>query len=252
MSRRKAPTPARRSPAPAPTGRAPRLLSARWLLPALGLATVAAVGLGVLLMLGVGAGGGQTLTVVTCQVGTPGCELRAPTHLHSNFALLIRGQRFDFSQSEFLSEEDSDRSPLAHLHKPRFGVVHIHRTGTTWDEFLRSIGFALKDPTMAGTTPETTCLKIPNGEELCNSADATFKFYVNGVQVEGLSFVSIGDLDRVLISYGSENGAAIQEQVSLVGNDACIPSERCPDRIPVDEPPEPCTRSNDTCVKPGG
>jgi hypothetical protein len=110
----------------------------------------------------------------------------------------------------------------------------------------------LTDPTISGTTPDKTCLKLPDGQQVCNSASDTFKFYVNGVRVEGITLVSMSDLDRVLISYGPEDDAAVQRQVSLVGDDACIPSERCPDRIPRDEPPEPCTKSNDTCVKPGG
>lgn len=252
MSRRQASAPARRSAEPTPPQRTSRLLSPRWLLPALGITAAAAVALAVLLTLGVGSSEGQTLTVVTCQGGTPGCELRAPTHLHSNLALVIRGETFDFNESQFLSEEGADRSPLAHLHAPRFGVVHVHRTGTSWDEFLRSIGFELKDPTITGTTPERTCLTFPDGQTLCNSGNEAFKFYVNGVRVEGLSWVSMSDLDRVLITYGPEDEGAVQQQVSLVGDDACIPSERCPDRIPKDEPPEPCTKSNDTCVKPGG
>lgn len=253
MSRRKAPTTARRLPEPAPPGSAPRLLSPRWLLPALGITTAAAVAFGVLFVLGIGAGEGQTLSVTTCQGGTPGCELRAATHLHSNLALVIRGERYDFNQPQFLSEEGADRSPLAHVHAPRFGVVHVHRTGTSWDEFLRSIGFELIDPTtIIGAAQGKTCLALADGQDICNSGNETFKFYVNGVRVEGIAFVSMSDLDRVLISYGPEDDAVVQQQMSLVGDDACIPSERCPDRIPKDEPPEPCTKSNDTCVKPGG
>lgn len=253
MSRRQAPTTARRSPEPAPPTRASRLLSPRWLLPALGMTTATGIALAILLGLGIGSGEGQTLTVTTCQGGTPGCELRAPTHLHSNLALIIRGESFDFSESQFLSEEGADRSPLAHLHAPRYGVVHVHRTGTSWDEFFQSIGFELIDPTtIIGSVQGKTCLTLPDAQEVCNSGNETFKFYVNGVRVEGIAFVSMSDLDRVLISYGPGDDAVVQQQVSLVGDDACIPSERCPERIPKDEPPEPCTKSNDTCVKPGG
>ena len=60
----------------------------------LALATMAAVILAVLLALGVNGKQSQSLTVTTCQAGTPGCALRAPTHVHANVGLVIRGQRF--------------------------------------------------------------------------------------------------------------------------------------------------------------
>lgn len=213
---------------------------------------MASVALGALLVLGVTGKEPQKLVVTSCQGGTPGCQLRAPTHLHANFALVIRSQPFNFNQDQFLSVEGNDRSAFAHLHAPRFDVVHVHRTGTVWDEFLKSIGLELTDPTALGVTADKTCLKLPDGQKLCNGGSESFKFYVNGVKVEGLAEVSIGDLDRVLISFGTEDEATVQQQLSLTGDDACIPSERCPDRIPKNEEPEPCTKSNDTCVKPGG
>ncbi len=227
---------------------APRLLYA-----ALALATAAVIILAVALALGLKGSTSQSLTVVTCTGGTPGCALRSPSHSHANFAVIVRGEGIDFNKPRFLSTQNDDRSPLAHLHQPRFDVVHIHRTGTNWDEFFRSIGFELSDPSLVGTTADKTCFKYPDGQRLCNSATETFKFYVNGVKVVGISFTGIHELDRVLVSYGSETDTqVVQNQVIRVGDDACIPSERCPDRIPKNEPPEQCTISNDTCVKPGG
>ena len=55
-------------------------------------------------------------------------------------ARALLGQRFDFSDPAFVSTEDHTLSPNVHVHKPRFTVVHVHREGTTWDEFLRSLG----------------------------------------------------------------------------------------------------------------
>ncbi len=230
-----------------------RLLSPRFTLPVLALATMAAVILAVLLALGVNGKQSQSLTVTTCQAGTPGCALRAPTHVHANVGLVIRGQRFDFNQGQFLSVEDNDRSALAHLHAPRFDVVHVHRTGTTWDEFLRSIGFELTDPSLPGVAADKTCLKLPDGQKLCASSSESFKFYVNGVKIDSVAVTEINDLDRVFVSFGNESDETVAgQQLSFTGDDACIPSERCRARIPKTEEPEPCTKSNDTCVKPGG
>ncbi|MEO6397354.1 MAG: hypothetical protein ABIP13_02685 [Tepidiformaceae bacterium] len=244
--------PNKRPPTPSLEGRR-SYLSPRFTLPALAITTVAAVVLAVLVALGVNGDRPQALTVTTCQAGTPGCQLRTPTHVHANFALVIRGKPFDFDQAAFLSVENNDRSAVAHLHTPRFDVVHVHRTGTFWDEFFKSIGFELTDPTLPGVSAQTTCLKMPDGQKLCNSATEAFKFYANGVKVDGIAVVSISDLDRVLISYGDETDAIVsQQQLTLTGDDACIPSERCKSRIPKGGEPEPCTLSNDTCVKSGG
>ncbi len=247
------PQPARK-PAPTLEPSAPgrRFTSPRFTLPALGLVSVVAAVFGVLLALGVTGDSPQALNVTTCTVSTPGCELRAPTHIHANFSLVIRGQRFDFNQPQFLSVEGNDRSAVAHLHAPRFGVVHVHRTGTSWGEFLESIGFALNDPSIPGTTVAATCLKLPDGQKLCATGGETFKFFANGIRVDGIAFNDISDLDRVLLSFGADSDATVAQQIAQLGDDACIPSERCTDRIPKGEPPEPCTKSNDTCVKTGG
>ena len=230
-----------------------RWLAPKILLTALGIVAAAAIGLGAVLALGLTSDSAQPLTVVSCKSGTPGCLLREPIHEHANFALVVRGTAYNFNQSQFLSSEGNEKSALAHLHEPRFGVAHIHRSGTNWDEFFRTIGFELQDPSLPGTTADKTCLKFPDGQRLCTSATESFKFFVNAVRVDGVSATGMHDLDRILISYGSETDeTVVQQQLAKTGDDACIPSERCTNRIPKDEPPEQCTKSNDTCVKPGG
>ncbi len=110
-------TPTRKAAAP-PTNPPAirRVLSPRLTGPALGVATLGVIVLAVLLALGVNGDTPQALSVTTCQVGTTGCALRAPTHIHANFALVVRGQRYDFNQPQFLSVDGNDRSALAHLH----------------------------------------------------------------------------------------------------------------------------------------
>jgi hypothetical protein len=177
------------------------------------------------------------------------------THQHADFALFIEGKQFDFNQPQFISTEDKETDPWVHIHEPRATVVHVHKLGITWDYFLHSLGFKLDDPSFAAlaqATPDKTCLTIPTGEKYCQTATETFKFYVNGVKVDGVSNTGIHDLDRVLISYGSENEAdVVANQLTKVTDQACIPSERCKSRIPAGEQPELCTVTNN-CVKPGG
>lgn len=221
-------------------------LSPKAWIPLTGVLGVAVIVLSVLLALGVN---GDTVTKTVSGSG------RQATHEHADFALFINGTRFNFDQPQFMSPDANgkDRSESAHIHEPRPTVVHVHKTGTTWDEFLASLGFRLNDPSLKGITPEASSLTMPTGEVYKTTAADTFKFYVNGVQVDGVTNTGIHDLDRVLISYGPESATDVfANQWPQVTDQACIPSERCGSRIPADEPPEQCTLSNDTCTKAGG
>jgi hypothetical protein len=174
---------------------------------------------------------------------------RPLTHEHADFALVIRGEKFDFSDPRFISDTGGkELSENVHIHAPRFSVVHVHRTLTTWDEFFRSLGLTLTDPSFPGTTRERTCMELPSGEKLCNSATESWKFIANGVPVDGLANVYIGDLDRVLFSYGPESlGEVMSKQWPGVTDEACIPSELCVERIPADEPKETCSGRQNSC-----
>jgi hypothetical protein len=223
-----------------------------WLSPKAWIPLTGALGLAVIVLsvlLGLGVNGD---TVTKTIAGASG---RQPTHEHADFALFINGTRFNFDQPQFLSPDENgkDRSEYAHIHEPRPTVVHVHMTGTTWDEFFASLGFKLDDPSLKGIKAETTSLTVPTGQVYKTTATDTFKFFVNGVQVDGVTNTGIHDLDRVLISYGPESTADVfANQWTQVTDQACIPSERCTSRIPADEPPEQCTISNDTCTKAGG
>jgi hypothetical protein len=215
--------------------------------PIVAILAVAVIVLSVLLGLGVGADAmDNASTAVTAAEAT---------HQHADFALFIEGKEFNFDQPQFISTADKDTDPYVHIHEPRPTIVHVHKLGITWDYFFHSLGFKLDDPSfpaVAAASPANTCLTIPSGQKYCQTATETFKFYVNGVKVDGVSNTGIHDLDRVLISYGSESEAdVVANQLTKVTDQACIPSERCKSRIPAGEPPELCTTSNN-CVKPGG
>ena len=215
----------------------------QWL-PIVGVLSVAIVGLAVALILNLGDADGAERTPST-GVG------RSPTHMHANFAVFIDGQQFDFNKPEFMiAEDETPKSENVHLHVPRSDVVHVHTTLTTWDEFFTSIGFTLTDPSFAGITLDRTCLQMPDGKKLCSQqGGSTWKFIANGVPVDGLADVNIGDLDRVLFSYGPETAEQVLAgQFPKVNDTACIVSELCIERIPADEPQEPC-KGKGTCSK---
>lgn len=202
-------------------------LAPRIWLPVVGVLIAAVVVLAVLLVLNSGDDGPVT---VVCEPGTPGCELRQSVHWHADFALYIRGERYDFDQERFFSTVDEELSENVHLHKP-FLVVHVHREGTTWREFFHSLGFELTDQ----------CLTTPEGDTYCTSETERLSFIVNGVRVDGLAFQDITDIDRALISFGDESGEELMQQYDAVTDEACILSRLCEARIPEGGlPPEAC------------
>ncbi len=210
-------------------GRSPRgALAPRIWLPIVGVLIAAVVVLAVLLILSSGEDGPVT---VVCEPGTPGCELRQSVHWHADFALYIRGERFDFSDERFVSDEEDELSENVHIHGTRYGVVHVHREGTTWREFFHSLGFELTD----------TCLTLPDGEQLCTSDTERLSFMLNGVKLDTLAFQDITDIDRALISFGTESDEELLQQYAKVSDEACIVSLVCMDRVPAEGiEDEPC------------
>jgi len=173
--------------------------------------------------------------------------LRQRIHEHADFALYIRGERFDFGKPEFISYENDEKSPNVHIHDPRHTVVHIHREATTWDEFLLSLGFELKDSTMFAEVGKET-LALPSGEILQSSSTESLKFIVNGVRVDGIAGLQIAGLSRVLISYGDENDEELIAQYLTVTDEACIPAGVCIARGDGSgEHGEPCSVAGGQC-----
>lgn len=237
---------------PATTGWDGRLAPKLWA-PIGVLAAAFIVALGIALLMS--GDGKASVAPVQCPPGKPDC-VRQPVHWHADFALYVRGTKFNFDQKQFLSTEDKPLSESVHIHKgagakdDRANVIHIHREQTTWDEFLTSLGFRLTDASLTDRVDERTCLQMPgsNGEKLCNGPTETLKFFVNGVRVDGIAVMDISDLDRVLISFGSETEEQARKQYETVTDLACILSESCKSRIDPNEPPEACSKSSNSCT----
>lgn len=203
-------------------------------------------GLALLVLAMIGSAAGWWITADESAAADPGAPvlaadgtLRQPVHWHTDFAVFIRGQQFNFAQDDFWSKEGEEKDPYVHIHEPRSTVIHVHREQTTWDEFLNSLGFQLTD----------NSLTLPDGTKYVSGNGETLKFFVNGTRVDTLMFQDITDLGKVLITFGSESDEDIlRTQWPTVTDQACIPSELCKDRIPDEPEPEPCSKSGTSCT----
>ncbi len=176
-----------------------------------------------------------------------------PNHTHADFAIWINGEEIDFSGPEFMSglstdehthdEADERHHEYLHLHDGVGHVLHSHKPGQAFGEFLSSLGIEIQQK------DAIHCLSL-QGSEYCNndpSRDTYWDFYVNGeryVSSDGQTpdllmardYV-FNDGDKLLLIYGEEH-EDVQSILENMTDDACLYSKTCPWRG--DPPAENC------------
>lgn len=130
-------------------------------------------------------------------------------HIHADFKVYVNGQAIDFSQQKY-----QVRVQYVHVEDNDGDVVHVHAPGMTLGIFLNSLGFHLT----------SSCLTTDDGTKMCNSGSKTLKVYVNGKQIQDGASYEIKDLDKILVSYGSETDAQVQTQLKTITNKAKLSS----------------------------
>ncbi len=150
-------------------------------------------------------------------------------HGHANFAVMLNGTAFDFTKDAYQSIEGKELNPNVHLHNKRGGVVHTHKENSTWQEFFKSLGMDLTK----------NCFVESKTIKYCTAGDQKLSVVLNGTQLTEWDNLPINDVDRLLVSYGKYTSAELQEEFKKVTDDACMFSEKCPDRGKIDEK-EPC------------
>lgn len=128
-------------------------------------------------------------------------ELRS-VHLHADVKVYTDGKAIDFSQKKYQLA-----ARFIHFEDGIGDVIHIHATGLTLSHLFKSLGGELS----------SNCLVL-EGKSNCNDGDKKLKLYVNGQPSTEFDNRVIKDLDKYLISYGSENESEIQKQISSVTN----------------------------------
>ena len=156
-------------------------------------------------------------------------------HVHSDFAVYIDGQKFNFAQEKYMTSTDVCHSEFhaqkLHLHDMNADVAHVHEAGHSWKDFFTSLGFEFTD----------NRLKIDEGKVYANDGQKKWRFFVNGTEVPSIQDYQFHDLDQVLLTYGNTDKQTIQTQLASVTKKACIYSKKCPVPEGVTLPPENCS-----------
>lgn len=153
-------------------------------------------------------------------------QLLGDVHEHADFKVYLLGEAHDFAQDKYMSSKDDIQSNFVHLHDGDGEVVHKHLAGITLGTFFETLGMQFT----------SDCFTLDDGQAFCNDEENRLRLYVNGKRNFRYGDYEFFDLDQILITYGSEDKAAIAEQLASLTDKACIQSGSCPERgAPSDE-----------------
>ncbi len=127
-------------------------------------------------------------------------------HIHADWKIYINGKELDdaFFGTLAMDMQKTDNpitSSFIHLEKVTAApektsdVLHMHANGVPLWIFFKS----------AGMDFSKDCLTLGDGKKFCNDGKKTLKFYVNGKPNSERENYVFRDMDKVLISYGSED-----------------------------------------------
>src|SRR6266496_6757259 len=133
-------------------------------------------------------------------------------HYHANFAVYINGQRELFKGSQNYEEdamcvEGVTVTPItrAHMHDGVNNVVHVEDHAVTWGDFFANLSWNIGSNFIAR----------PDGTIYAENNAAKLNIILNGKDLTDISSVTnkvIRDQDKLLVSYGGEDEAALMQQ----------------------------------------
>ncbi len=159
-------------------------------------------------------------------------------HAHADILVVLNGKTVDFSKPEFQSQEGHELNEFTHFHNDNGKVIHLHKDGETIKDMLTAVGFQEADLT---ASPGKFTMTAKDGTKYNEAGDITFQLAVNGKSIDHASIFSymVHDLDRIYLRFGAGiSDTALISAAQAVSNDACIYSEKCPERGPA--PKEDC------------
>lgn len=159
-------------------------------------------------------------------------------HEHANLLVVLDGQVLNLSQEKYTSAEGRVLSNFIHLHDGDGGVMHKHASRATLEYLFDGMGMAFNE----------TCFVTDEKTAYCTTTEKKLVLYVDGLENSQYQHYEPRDLDRILIVYGDGAEEEIQTLLAWVSDDACIYSERCPER---GKPPEEASCIGSDCAAEG-
>ena|SRR3989338_1156072 len=131
-------------------------------------------------------------------------------HNHADIKVYILGGTIDFRLLQYQLRDD-----LTHFENGDGDVVHTHATGITLGYIFKTLSMELTEE----------CIKTNMGKKYCNDDNAMLKVFVKSRNSdwESISYAAdyvIQDLDKILVTYGTESEEEIKEQMESVTDKA--------------------------------
>ena len=140
-------------------------------------------------------------TTVTPTGVPPGAGPLGGIHTHAGLLTMIYGQIFDYSTPAY-----QIKSPYISFQKDNGETVHMLAANVTMGYLFQSLHIGLTDK----------CFIFPDKRQFCSGNTYTLKFYVNHQQVPSILNYVFKNNDRILISFGNETQAQINDQLARV------------------------------------
>jgi len=150
----------------------------------------------------------------------PSVSAEEKYHIHANLKVITDGTAIDFSLPKYQSKEGKELNEFIHFHDGKGDMFHVHKKGMLLKDLFTSLGMTLSKD----------CLVTDTKQSFCTQGEKKLKVYVNNKVTSLNEAYEPQDLDRILISYGTETDQAFVSQLQSVADDACIYSEKCPER----------------------
>ena len=123
---------------------------------------------------------------ITPQSPTPTPFSEEKVNIKATFTIIT-----DNITRSFKAEKYHNQSEDVYLETSDPTVIHIKRSGITYDDFFKTLPMKLT----------SECLMTGDGETLCDGKDGSLKFYLNGIETPDLLEKEIKEGDKVLIKY---------------------------------------------------
>jgi hypothetical protein len=124
-------------------------------------------------------------------------------HEHAVFAVILDGQKIDFSQRQYQVQ-----SQFIHVEGGDGTTLHRHAEGVSFSFFLNSVGMRIQDD----------CFVRDDGVQFCSNGSNQLRFFINGDEVDSISDYVLEEEDRFLVIYGNQTDDEIQQELELLDN----------------------------------
>ncbi len=123
------------------------------------------------------------------------------TYIKASFAIFTNGTFRIFTDSKY-----HNRSADVYIEASNPSIVHIKKTGTTWNDFFSTLPFKLTQK----------CLTTGTKQIFCTGDKAALQFYINGEKNIDALTQEIKAGDKLLVTFGTESEEAIKQQLNKI------------------------------------